>query len=210
MGQECSHMNIWAISTTIRAKDHDIEDIYLLYLKTEKSPILTDLEIDYDTFMIILDEIGICQSDKDIFDDIFRILDTRNRNIINMRDFVLSIAPLVCNSIKKLLEFSISLIDREKTLLINKPNLLLIFKLINQTCRYVGDKGMQSDIIHDLINSTYTTAGLIDGDIYYPNYIEYIALHPIIELFISPQYQGPITSKILTDEQIEEVVNSEL
>jgi len=50
--------------------------------------------------------------------------------------------------------------------------------------------------VHDLIDSTYTTAGKLDGSIYYVNFIEYMSSHPIIEMLLSPQFQGPVKSKL--------------
>jgi hypothetical protein len=75
--------------------------------------------------------------------------------------------------------------------------------LINQTCQFCGDKTMTSDILHDFVDSVYTSCGKIDGEIYYPDFVEYMTIHPIVELYISPQYQGNAGSKLLTEEEIE-------
>jgi hypothetical protein len=68
---------------------------------------------------------------------------------------------------------------------------------------------MNDKQITDLVDSIYTSAGMIDGDICYLNIIEYITNHPIVELMLSPQFQGPIRSKLYTEEDIENLVNSE-
>lgn len=56
--------------------------------------------------------------------------------------------------------------------------------------------------VYDLANSVFTSCGKIDGDIYYPDIVEYIATHPIVTLFTSRQFQGTIASKLLDEEQI--------
>jgi len=44
--------------------------------------------------------------------------------------------------------------------------------------------------LQNLSDSIFTSAGLIDGDICYTDYLEVLLSHPIIEMFLSPQYQG--------------------
>lgn len=52
------------------------------------------------------------------------------------------------------------------------------------------------------MNSVYTSCGKIDGDIYYPDILEYMAAHPIVQLFTSRQFQGTVTSKLLSEDEI--------
>ena len=47
--------------------------------------------------------------------------------------------------------------------------------------------------------------GKIDGIIYYPHFIEFLVTHPIIEMFISPQYQGSIQDKLYDNDKIEQL-----
>ena len=48
----------------------------------------------------------------------------------------------------------------------------------------------------------YTTAGKIDGHINYTEYIELIAEHPIVEMLLTPQYQGLARDKVFDEETL--------
>ena len=57
----------------------------------------------------------------------------------------------------------------------------------------------------DFVDSIYTSAGKINGCIYYPNFIEYISTHPLMEMFLSPQFQGSMREKMFSHEEIEKL-----
>jgi Ca2+-binding EF-hand superfamily protein len=157
----------------------------------------------------ILEEHHIDPSDRDIFIDYFRILDTRNRSIVHLQHLLIALSPFVSSSISSMFDFCFQVLDRKEKFLVDKVDVVLMLKLINQTCFYIGDKVLAHELVNDLVDSVYTSAGKIDGEIFYKDYIEYMTLHPVIQLFISLQFQGPITAKILTDEQIEASVAQE-
>ena len=209
MGNKCSHMNLWALSSIIRANQYDIEEILSCYEKGPKGAKCEDWEMDKEQFDKLLHDLNFHSSDIEIFEDFFRLLDVRNRDIINFREYVISIAPLTARNIPELFQFCIKVYDRTKRLMICKSDLLLIMKLVNQTCDFVGDKPLPGDAVHDYINSIFTTAGKIDGDIYYPDYMESLSMHPIVELFLSPQFQGNIAAKLQRNEEVEQALIDE-
>lgn len=209
MGQPCSHMNIWAISSIVQTKPQDILAIMEKFEQNEKSNRVMDGEIEETHFVRIMNELEIYPSDQETFVDILRILDVRNRSVAKIRELLVSITPLVSASISEMFNLAFKLYDRTERLLIDKTDVIMTVKLINQTIFYVGDKVLATELVYDFVNSVYTSAGKIDGDIYYPDYIEYMALHPVVQLFISIQFQGSITSKLLTEGQIEAAVRKE-
>ena len=73
---------------------------------------------------------------------------------------------------------------------ISKTELNHILNLLNNALVYFGDRPLQIHQITDLINSIYTTLGLIDGDIQFHDIMHILITHPIIELLLSVQYQG--------------------
>lgn len=201
-------MNLWSLSCIIRANQEDIEKLLEVYETGPKSSRCEEWEMDKEQFDQLMIDLHFHSSDVEIYDDFFRLLDIRNRDIINFREYIVTVAPLTAKNIQELFQFCISIYDRSKRLMINKSDLLLIMKLINQTCDFVGDKAMSGDVVHDYINSIYTTAGKIDGDIYYPDFMEAFALHPIVELFVSPQFQGNIQVKLQLNDELEKSLAS--
>ena len=209
MGQSCAHMNIWAISSIVRTRPADILQLMQLYEQRPKNTRVLEGEIEESDFLELMKEVEIYASDQETFVDLLRILDVRNRSVANMRELLVSITPLVSPDIPEMLNLCFKLYDRSERLLIDKVDVIMIVKLINQTIFYVGDRVLATELVYDFVNSVYTSAGKIDGDIYYPDYVEYMAMHPVIQLFISIQFQGPIASKLLTDDQIEAAVRAE-
>lgn len=197
-------MNIWALSCIIRASDDVVLQIMQSYEKLEKKRYLRDYEIEEVAFLTILvEDCQLHPSDKEIFLDLFRLQDKRNKGVANIKEVLVSCAAVTAKDIPSLFSIAFQIFDRTNERFLSKPDLVLIAKVINDTCSYVGDKCLHNDQVHDLINSLYTTAGKIDGDIYYPDYINYIAMHPIIQVLISIQFQGPYLNKLLDDEEID-------
>lgn len=205
MGQEYSHMNLWALSSILRCESDLPLQIYKIYEEKYVNQFLAPFEINEDDFVEILDSLQLYYADKDICEDIFHLLDVRSRAISNIRDVCLSLTPLVAKSIPHMYSMCFEILDRKKDMMVGKDQVVLMLKLLSATCANVGDKPLAPEVIDDYVNSLYTSAGLIDGNIYYPDYIETLSIHPIIQLFLSPQFQGILTSKLMTDEQIDQL-----
>jgi hypothetical protein len=42
----------------------------------------------------------------------------------------------------------------------------------------------------------------VDGLLYYPDYVHAITEHPIIEMLLSPQFQGTLRQKVLNEDSL--------
>lgn len=203
MGKSYSHMNVWALSCIIRADSDIITTIYDVYEANHVNIHLAPFEITEEVFHDILVQLNVHASDVDIFEDIFRLLDVRSRGISNIRDVCISLAPLLAKNLTHMYTICFEILDRQKVNLVTKEDVVLVMKLMNNTCSNVGDKPLAPEILSDYVDSVYTAAGRIDGEIYYPDYVETLSMHPIIQLLLSPQFQGTLTSKLMTDEEID-------
>jgi hypothetical protein len=203
MGQQYSHMNLWALSSIVRC-DRDLPlHLYKAYEEKYVNPNLAAFEVNDADFEEILDAQQLYYADKDVCEDIFHLLDVRSRGISNIRDVCISLTPIVAKSIHHMFTMCFEILDRKKEFMVGKDQVTLMLKLLSATCGNVGDKPLAPEVLDDYVNSLYTSAGLIDGSIYYPDYVETLCIHPIIELFLSPQFQGPVTSKLMSDEEID-------
>lgn len=204
MGQRCSHMNAWALSAIIRANDEDLDQILLFYeQETEKNPRLEPYHIEQAKFTFYLEKAEIHPSDREIFEDYFHLLDIRNRRVVSVVDLLISLAPLTTRGVKELFNRCFWIFDRRGNQMIAKHHIIHIVKLLNGCFESVGDKPLAPEIVYDFVNSVYTSAGKIDGEIYYPDFVEFMTLHPIVELFISPQFQGSLAMKLQQQEELE-------
>lgn len=213
MGVQYSYMNVWALSSIMRITDSDVDRVYELFeadqVDFDSRPPQTGVTyhtVTEDKLVSYLQSFQALQADIDVFVNLFRLIDTRGFNAIDIRDVLICVTVLTSKDVQECIERSILVIDRQKTGLLDKAQLYQVLRLLNDTCYYFGDKCLTPEQLHDLVDSTYATAGKLDGYIFYSNFIEYIAHHPIMELFLSPQHQGNTKSKILSDEELEAYV----
>lgn len=226
MGQSYSYFNVWAVSTIVTARADDIEKFLQSHEAAFRAnhisaPVVEELddvvdappEIDVvsfilkeDVFMQMLVDQHFSSSDIDILINLFRLIDNRGFREIDVRDVFICFAMFAADSILQIFELSMKITEREGTQIIDKRQLVHIFKLLNSTCQYFGDRCLQMDQIQDLADSVYTSIGRIDGTIFYPHFVEYVADHPIIEMFTSMQFQGGVRDKLLTDEQVDALI----
>jgi hypothetical protein len=63
-------------------------------------------------------------------------------------------------------------------------------KLLNNTCYFFGDKKLIDSQVGDLVDSIFTLAGKLDGSLTPDETFDLLISHPILEMFISMQFQG--------------------
>jgi hypothetical protein len=219
MGQSHSYFNVWAVSTTVYAREEELVGILDAFENSFRQQNISNASnneknisstinytISENNFLELLQNQRLHETDIEIMMDLFHLIDTRGFREIDLRDALISFLLVVVRSAHQCLELSLSLWEREGTQIVDKLELVHIFKLLNITTHYFGDRNLSIDQLQDLADSVYTSIGRIDGTIYYPHYVEYISSHPIVEMFMSPQFQGTAKEKLLTDSQIEEMI----
>ena len=71
--------------------------------------------------------------------------------------------------------------DRASILVMEKPDILKVFNLMNEAIVYLGDRPLDANYITDLVDSLYTSAGKIDGTI---NWNEYVNMWLRVMLYV--------------------------
>lgn len=192
----------------------EVDDPNIAHLR-EPAPVMTSEDKDRyyrvseDDFCIniLRDELALRDSDIEIFRNIFCLIDSTGVGWVNIQHVILSFVIITSTTIEHCLESSFRIVDRpKKTRLVEKSELTDMFKLINDALYFFGDKYLYTQQIYDLVDSIYTSAGLIDGAFPYQTFIPYMAGHPIVEMAVSMQFQGAVRSKLLSDEEVEKVV----
>lgn len=93
-------------------------------------------------FADLLLRLEVHASDREVFEDFFRLLDKRNRGITNIQHVLVLCASVTSKTIPDLFQASLKLLDRANSKMILKGDLLIICKLLNEVCFYVGDKAL--------------------------------------------------------------------
>ena len=106
------------------------------------------------------------------------------------QDIFITMLLVASSDVQMCLLSSFEMIDIENSRLLSKAEFERIFTLLNNTFLNFSDKYLHKFQILDLVDSIFTTSGRIDGYICYDDYLGIIEEHPIIELLLSPQFQG--------------------
>eukprot|EP01035_Chromulina_nebulosa_P025716 gene25716-33580_t len=176
------------------------QDVFLDLIEEQKL-----YNIHEDEFEYILKQ-QINDSDTKIFIDMFRLIDIRGSNIINMKDVIVAMMPLCCRSLKECFTYCFSVYDRSKSGVVDKQRMVHFLKVLNSACEYCGDRALNSVQIYDLVDSIYTSAGKIDGPLFYMSVVDSLATHPIVEMMLSPQFQGSMRKKVISTVEINELL----
>ena len=155
-----------------------------------------------EDFAELLQSLNFHPSDIDIILSLYTLADKRGFRQMDIRFVLISSAFLLATSPRDCLDFTFQLLDRTSTHIIEKTELLGVFTLLNDTLLYFGDKSLKLMQLIDLTDSIFTSAGKIDGLIYYPDFLDLICDHPIVELVLSPQFQGEVRNKLFDEETL--------
>ena len=209
MGKGYSHLNAWALSAILRFQEEDLRSIATgFYTKGHSSELDNAHEISEGDLTIKLqDEMGFYPTDVEVLLNFFHLNDNKNRGVVDIRKYLVSLSPISCSSIPCMFLFSLNMMDYKNEQFISKRDLHMIVRLINDSLRFLGDKSLTVHQVDDLVDSVYTAAGKIDGDLFYPDFIEYLSNHPMVQLLTSVQFQGTIQSKLMDEEAIEKMTN---
>jgi Ca2+-binding EF-hand superfamily protein len=144
----------------------------------------------------LLTELRFSASDIDILTNLYTLIDRRGFEDLDTRVVLIAFSMLLAHSAKEFVRITFQLFDRTSSGLIEKKDLLDIASLANDTLLFFGDKNLKSMQVVDFADSVFTAAGKIDGEIAYMDYVDTMTDHPIVEMLLSPQFQGNIRSKL--------------
>jgi Ca2+-binding EF-hand superfamily protein len=147
----------------------------------------------------VLGECRFNASDTEVILNLYTLIDRRGFESIDIRVVLIAFVMLLAGSPRQFLDIAFQLFDRVGSGLIEKKDLLDICLLANDTLLFFGDKNLKSMQIVDFVDSVFTSAGKIDGEIFYPDYLDTMTDHPIMEMLLSPQFQGNIRSKLINE-----------
>ena len=110
-------------------------------------------------------------------------------NLISHQDIVACFSILVRGSLRERLQHAFHIHAHGKDTC-DKYDFLRLLKLLNGMCQNVGDRALSDRQIEDLVDSIYTLIGRIDGNVLYSDFMEVLLQHPLLEMFVSKQFQN--------------------
>lgn len=190
MGGSISHMNLYSLGCVLETTSEDI--IALSEIARE----LPRLNLDDGSFEKEFKSRGFHTSDILIFKNMSLLLDVKGERIIRIRDLCIMVCPMVSTGVMECLQLVFRCFDVDRTLLIDKDQLFEVLNLLNYSFFFSGDNKFEVSQVENFVNSIFTSGGQIDGMIRYTEFLETIAQHSLMELFLSVRFQGSWKDKV--------------
>lgn len=111
--------------------------------------------ITKDEFEEALSRCNIVESDSEILDRLFTMLDKTGDQQINFREFICGISPLITGTVEQKLHFAFEMYDVDGTGVVKEPEMNFILASVNDTSSYFGDPVMTRDDISTLVDEIF-------------------------------------------------------
>lgn len=142
--------------------------------------------ITSDEFEEALREASIHESDVEILNRLFIMLDKSGDDQINFREFAVGIAPLVSGDVGEKLAFAFELYDNEGTGRITRAEMAFVLTSMNTTASYFGDPVMAAEQIEELVGDIFKQFDEeANGELSYAEFLEAVEHHPVLVQFVA-------------------------
>ena len=193
------HTNVFGISGVMETSP----SLLLALLSAADQTSSTRLSIRNNDLILMLTSLGFHSSDALTLQRIATLLDFRQSGSVPSLDLAITVCPLITNDIKSCLKLAFECFDRNpSTELINRKHLTHVLTLLSDCFFFCGDQRFAGSQIADLVSSLYTSVGRGDeGELRYLEFIEAIASHTLVELFLSLRFQGDWRDKVCEEDK---------
>mmetsp|Transcript_19977 Transcript_19977/g.20678 ORF Transcript_19977/g.20678 Transcript_19977/m.20678 type:complete len:193 (+) Transcript_19977:54-632(+) len=183
MGADYSKMGIAAMAIVSGIeREHIIKlrTLFQNYSQTNELNIIT--RQDFDNSIKQLDILD--QSDIELLDRLFILLDESGDCKIDYKDFLVGISILVSGSVSEKLLFAFSIYDESNSGYVMSGEMKKILTALNLVASFFGDPVVNNVQIKELVIDVFKLASS-PSQIRYSDYIDTIAGHPVILQFIN-------------------------
>uniref|UniRef100_A0A7S2UWF2 EF-hand domain-containing protein n=1 Tax=Fibrocapsa japonica TaxID=94617 RepID=A0A7S2UWF2_9STRA len=133
-----------------------------------------------------LEVVGIVESDAEILDRLFTMVDKTGDDQIPFREFVVGLAPLITGDAADKIQFSFELYDLDGTGQLQQQEMIDVLTSQNNTASYFGDPVMSKEQIEQLGEDVFREADVSQtGTVNYRDYITAVTNHPVLQQFVA-------------------------
>ena len=108
--------------------------------------------ISRDDFVEGLDTVELVESDREILDRLFVMLDRRGEERVNMKEFVVALVPLVTGPTSAKLDFALEIYDFENFGKLDIASSTIVLATLNSVASFFGDPVLRADQIDEVID----------------------------------------------------------
>jgi len=139
-------------------------------------------------FAEALSSVGVSESDREILDRLFIMLDKTGDYQINFREFIVGVAPLITGTVIEKLNFAFELYDADGTGEIKPTEMRFVLKSMNSTASYFGDPVMTQEQIDQLVDDIFQKYDKSEtGSLNYTEFMDAVAGHDVLVSFTKGQ-----------------------
>jgi len=106
-------------------------------------------------FREAIEEVGVVESDAEILERLFTMLDKTGDEQVNYREYLVGIAPMITGDVSEKITFVFDLYDVDSVGVLKAAELSFILTSMNNVSSYFGDPVMSSENIEELVEDVY-------------------------------------------------------
>merc|ERR1711988_1838582 len=132
---------------------------------------------------------ALTDSDKEILERLFIMLDKTGDYTINYKEFLCGISPLITGTVSEKLTFAFEMNDVDSTGMLKPHELAFVLKAMNSTASYFGDPVMTQEQIEQLTDEVFKEADKEGaGELTYDgagSFVQFMADHNLTSSFVN-------------------------
>jgi len=142
--------------------------------------------ISKDEFSEALASIAITESDKEILERLFIMLDKTGDYTISFKEFLCGIAPLITGTVIEKITFALELYDLDGAGLVKPFQFTFVLKSMNSTASFFGDPVMTQEQIEQLTDEVFKEFDKDGaGEIGFSMCVQFAAENVLVQSFIN-------------------------
>jgi Ca2+-binding EF-hand superfamily protein len=138
---------------------------------------------DFDAALKSLD--GVENSDIELLDRLFILLDEAGDCKIDYKDFLVGASILVSGTVSEKILFAFTVFDEHNTGVVTSGDMKKIFTALNSVASFFGDPVMTSAQIKELVIDTFKLGASSSEPLRYAEFVGNIASHGVVSQFIN-------------------------
>ncbi len=143
-----------------------------------------------DSLEVVLAAHGVHPSDRRVFASLAVLLGSRGSGSVRVSDLCVMAVPMLAEDPEDCFLHMFRCHDSLGTSLVDRAGLEEALRLLNLSFSACGDESFSDTQVDVLVSSLYTSVGKVDGPVPYAIFVQALAKHSLVELFVSQRFQG--------------------
>lgn len=144
--------------------------------------------ISKDDYRQALGSVEIIESDRDILDRLFVMLDRTGEERVNYKEFAVALVPLCSATTADKIQFAFDIVDTQATGRLKNNDVRFVLVTLNAVASYFGDPVLRSTQIDELLDEAVDELNATQGEkaatLPIPELTTFVARHRLLAEFL--------------------------